>query len=202
MIGCIAPNHILVVVLFFFLGCGCGCAQVACREGPHTRAERDAPSTHARMEVLIIELDVRPDHAVLHFLVSTSSTTPLAFDSWQLAQVLVCTRLRDADGEVWQLRDVRPHGASGGSPPQGALTANCVAGANARDFVTVQGVLVPLTPDRTYAVLPKLFGMDDACGRIEAFSSAGPVGEVECVVMSRPHGTISVRTSEWQVFED
>lgn len=202
MIGCIAPNHILAAVLFFFIGCGCGCAHGACRDGPRTPTEGDALSTHVRMEVLIIELDVRPDHAVLHFLVSTSSVTPLAFDSWQLAQVLMGIRLQDADGEVWQLRDVRPHGASGGSPPQGALTASCVAGANAHDVVTVQGVLVPLTPDRTYAVLPKLFGMDDACGRIEAFSSEGPVGEVECVVIGRPHGTISVRTSEWQVFED
>lgn len=194
--------HNVVVTVLLVFSIGCTSALHIGRDGPGESLNGTTTPAHSGMDVLITALEARPEHVLFDVLLHTSSSTPLALDSWQLAQMLSNITFRDAGGEVWQIRDVRPTGASGGRPPQEVLTASCVAGINASDRVMLRGILVPLTRDRSYAVLPKLFGVDQLSGEVEAFISGTPAGRATCNVPGRPYGAIVVRTSGWEVFEN
>lgn len=163
---------------------------------------RTADALHEQIEVLILALEVQPDCTVADVLLHTASTSPLTMDSWELARAMTRIVLRDDEGEIWQIRDVRPWGASGGAPPDTVHTHMCVAGANASERVVLQGVLVPLTVDRVYAVLPRRFGADELRGTVEAFVSGVSVGPMSFTVVERERGTIVVQASGWRMFED
>lgn len=175
------------------------CATCTCMPSSPSRT---ADALHAQIEVLVLALDVQPDCTVADVLLHTASTSPLTVDSWDLARAMTRIVLRDDEGEIWQIRDVRLWAASGGAPPDTVHTHMFVVGAHASERVGLQGVLVPLTADRVYAVLPRRFGVDELNGSVEAFVSGVSVGPMSFTVVERARGTIVVQGSGWRVFED